>query len=144
MKRCAALVQLSREHHPALVLAQRAQRLNLADKAAALKFMGQTSATFSRELEPHFQLEEARLLPALNDAGETELVKRTLEEHAELRELADQLKAGDASRLSLFGAALERHVRFEERELFEVAESVLSAEALKALCETPRGDSAHI
>lgn len=136
MKRCAALIQLSREHHPALVLANRAQRMNLEDEETVLRFMMQTVETFARELEPHFQFEETHLLPALNSAGETELVKRTLKEHGELRELASQLKAGDSTRLRRFGEALEAHVRFEERKLFEVAESTLSPTTLKMLTDS--------
>jgi len=133
MKRCAALIQLSREHHPALVLANRAQRIHLENSEAVLRFMMQVVETFARELEPHFQIEETKLLPALTSAGETELVKRTLTEHEDLRELANQLKAGNAACLRRFGEALEKHVRFEERELFAVAESVLSLTTLKTL-----------
>ncbi|MCX7169443.1 MAG: hemerythrin domain-containing protein [Proteobacteria bacterium] len=125
MKRSAALIQLSREHHAALVLAKRARRMNLADRVAVLRFMAEAAATFTRELEPHFQIEETMLLPALTSAGETALVKRTLAEHEKLRWLAQQLQAEDAAYITRFGAALEAHVRFEERELFARAESVL-------------------
>lgn len=125
MKRSAALLQLSREHHGALVLAMRARRINLADKPAVLRFMAEAAATFARELEPHFRIEETTLLPALTRAGETALVERTLAEHEELRWLAQQLQAQDAAHITRFGAALEAHVRFEERELFALAETLL-------------------
>ncbi|WP_462322984.1 hemerythrin domain-containing protein [Halochromatium sp.] len=42
---------------------------------------------FADELEPHFQLEERGLLPALRVAGQAALVEQTLNEHAELRAL---------------------------------------------------------
>lgn len=131
MKRSPALLQLSREHHTALVLAKRAQGMNPENTEAVLRFMAQTVETFTRELEPHFQNEETRLLPALERVGEVDLVKRTLTEHEELRRLVSQLRAADTASLSRFGATLEAHVRFEERELFEVAEAVLSPKDLE-------------
>ena len=130
MKRGAALTQLSREHHLALVIAKRAQDMNMENKGAVLRFMAQTVETFARELEPHFQIEESALLPLLNGAGATELVRRTLAEHEELRRLVSQFKTNDAESIHPFGAALAAHVRFEERELFTLAESLLTHEAL--------------
>ncbi|MDD5176952.1 MAG: hemerythrin domain-containing protein [Sterolibacterium sp.] len=133
MKRSAALTQLSREHHTALVLAKHAQRMSMENKGAVLRFMAQAVETFSRELEPHFRSEENTLLPALKGVGEPEIVRRTLTEHEELRRLANQLKTEDTTSLRRFGEALEAHVRFEERELFVLAESVLTPEALTIL-----------
>jgi len=130
MKRSAALIRLSREHHSALVLARRARRASVANAEAASRFMTQAFAAFTRELEPHFRIEEAALLPAMTDAGELDLVRRTLADHEELRRLAKRLEAQDAASLSRFGELLEAHVRFEECELFAHAESVLTPEAL--------------
>lgn len=125
MKRRAALVRLSREHHGALVLTQRIAKAH--DAAAVSHLMDSVPAIFRGEIEPHFRLEEASLLPRLAAAGEVEQVRRTLTEHRELRDLAAQIAAGDNSRLKPFGAALNAHIRFEERELFATAESVLPA-----------------
>lgn len=130
MKRSAALTQLSREHHLALVLAKRAQGMDIENEEACSRFMTQAFETFACELEPHFQAEETALLPALKRAGEIELVRRTLTEHEELRRLANRLKTKDATNIHRFGEALEAHVRFEERELFALAESVLTPDAL--------------
>lgn len=130
MKRSAALTRLSREHHLALVLAKRAQAMSLENPEAACRFMTQAFETFTRELEPHFRVEESMLLPALESAGQIGLARRTLAEHAELRRLAGRLEANDATSVRRFGEALEAHVRFEERDLFALAESVLAPEAL--------------
>lgn len=133
MKRSSALIRLSREHHLALVLAKRARHMNAENSEAASQFMTEVFDIFTRELEPHFQAEEGALLPALVSAGEIDLVRRTLAEHEELRLLAERLKAKDVSCLRRFGEALEAHVRFEERELFGLAESVLTPEALATI-----------
>ncbi len=130
MKRRPALLQLSRDHHTALVLAQRIAKA--ADEAAVGRLLASVPAFFERELEPHFQTEEATLLPRLEAAGETALVARTLDEHRLLRSLAARLADGDNTSLKPFGDALNSHVRFEERELFVTAERVLPADFLDA------------
>ena len=130
MKRSSALIRLSREHHLALVLAKRARHMGAENTEAACRFMTQAFDIFTRELEPHFHAEESALLPALESAGELDLVRRTRSEHEELRRLANRLQAKDATSLRRFGELLEAHVRFEERELFALAESLLTPEAL--------------
>lgn len=125
MKRSAALRQLSREHHTALSLALRIAKA--ADAAARATLLATVPTLFRGELEPHFQEEERDLLPRLADAGEAALVERTLAEHAQLRALAAAIAAGEEAALAPFGRLLQAHVRFEERELFAVAEERLFA-----------------
>ncbi|MCL2344980.1 MAG: hemerythrin domain-containing protein [Desulfobulbus sp.] len=125
MKRSAALRQLSREHHTALSLALRIAKA--AGQEAQNALLADIPALFRNELEPHFQVEEHMLLPPLAQLGETALVERTLAEHAQLRALAAAIEAGEVSALTPFGALLQTHVRFEERELFAVAEERLYA-----------------
>lgn len=125
MKRRPALIPLSREHHTALKLAKR-----IADTTAIGaqdELMKALPTLFAAELEPHFQSEEADLLPRLEAAGEHELVARTLAEHHAMRALCARLAEGDRASLSALGTALHDHVRFEERELFVSAEKVLPA-----------------
>ena len=141
MKRCDGLAPLSREHHAALVLAKRvaaAQRVAAPREELSVV----VTDTFARELDPHFRTEEAALLPLLMEAGETELVARTLREHDELRELVRRIGAGDVDALWPFGAKLDAHVRFEERKLFPVAEAVLSPETLAGVADWYRQQSA--
>ena len=128
MKRSDFLIGLSREHHSALVWAKRAQRgANVGDDAAAL--MHSLVTLFDRELAPHFAVEEADLLPLLQAHGTTELIARLLAEHAALRAEVVRLGEGCAAALAPFGRALADHVRFEERELFPVIESILAQRA---------------
>lgn len=130
MKRRAALLKLSREHHTALVLTQCIAKVSDASAIAGL--MESVPAMFRRELEPHFLAEEQNLLPRLKAAGEIELVRRTLEEHRLLRGLAAQIASGHSASLKPFGVALNAHVRFEERELFAAAEALLPSAFLNA------------
>lgn len=129
MKRHAALLQLSREHHHALKLSRLARfaadsGVEIAIAEAAEKIID----LFASELEPHFQTEEIELLPALTAAGASPLVERTLAEHAELRDLNRRLAEPDCEILARFATLLHDHVRFEERELFETAQDLLYPE----------------
>lgn len=137
MKRRPELLQLSREHHTALVLAKRAQRLAQGAATDAREFMDELPARFTSELEPHFQIEEIALLSALQDSHPEndiiQMVARTLLEHNQLRTLATRLGQQDFSSLAPFGELLGNHVRFEERELFRAAETLLSPVALSRI-----------
>lgn len=125
MKRSPILLELSREHHTALVLALRIARAN--DPAAMASLLSSVPAIFRGELEPHFQQEEQGLLPQLVTAGELALVDRTLDEHRLMRDLVAKISAGDLLSLKSFGVMLKAHVQFEERELFATAQAVLPA-----------------
>lgn len=129
MKRHAALLQLSREHHHALKLSRLASFASdsghtLAIAEAAEKIV----EVFPEVLERHFQTEEKELLPALTAVGASELVARVLAEHAELRELRQRMPEADSEILARFATLLHDHVRFEEREVFETAQRLLYLE----------------
>lgn len=126
MKRCAALIELSREHHTALMWAKRAKRGGGNDPQA---LMAQLVTAFDRELEPHFASEEKDLLFALQNLGQQALVIRTLAEHRALRNEIERIRAGCVDAIKSFGQALDEHVRFEERELFAMAETVLFSDS---------------
>ena len=144
MKRSPQLRSLSSEHHGALVLALKARKASAGGDVSA--FWEHLRERFAIELEPHFQAEERSLLPALERVGEDTLVARTLvartlAEHREMRECL--AGTADAANLMRFADLLERHVRFEERELFEVAQRRLSDEELAQICApVPAGNVA--
>jgi hypothetical protein len=128
MKRHAALLQHSREHHHGLKLARLARFAADSGSPEAIAEAAHTiSERFSGQLEPHFQDEEKGLLVELAAIGQNELVQRTLDEHAQLRELNRRLASTpeDAATMSAFASLLHDHVRFEERELFEIAQNLL-------------------
>ena len=126
MKRSPTLQPLSREHHTALTLAKACERAAQSRDVAMVSHACQRAIrAFSNELNPHFLIEEQSLLPLLQGGETQQLVQRTLEDHRELRGLLDGLQQNDAEALNRFGQCLMAHVRFEERELFPVIESLL-------------------
>lgn len=126
MKRHAALLQHSREHHHSLKLARLA---SFAADSGSPEAIAQAAASiledYPETIEAHFRGEEEGFLQQMEAIGQHELVARTLAEHARLRELCQRLHQPDAATLAEFGNLLRDHVRFEERELFEVAQDLL-------------------
>ncbi len=126
MKRHPDLLQLSREHYGALKLARDARRAAASGDASEIAALAQRVVqVFPVELDPHFCVEEQGILLLLARAGQHELVARTLADHAELRRLVQALATPDADSLLRFADLLGAHVRFEEREVFEVAQASL-------------------
>lgn len=130
MKRDPRLVELSSEHHQALVLARWLERE--ADTWSSTQGM-QLSERFARELEPHFRCEEELLLPALRLAGHEELCARVERDHALLRAHRVSAGKGDGESARSLGRLLREHVQFEERVLFPACEAQLSDDVLDAV-----------
>jgi len=126
MKRSATLQPLSREHHNALTLAKACERAAQSGDDAAVSHACQRAiSAFSNEMDQHFRFEEQSLLPLLQSSAAQPLVQRTLADHQQLRGLLDALQQNNAEALNSFGKCLTAHVRFEERELFPLIESLL-------------------
>jgi hypothetical protein len=135
MKRNAALVSLSRDHHRALSIARKLCRSTIetaaGDRAAALIFWEGAGRA-------HFRIEEEVLLPAYaaHGDGRHPLVGRALCDHVVIRQRMDHLARasdGSAAELHELGALLSDHVRLEERQLFVLIESAVPAAQLEAL-----------
>lgn len=135
MKRGEALAILSRDHHHALVVAQ---RLNRADADSSEAARSGYLAYWDAEGRRHFQLEEELLFPAYAAHGDARhpLILRALGDHVAIRCRTAQLAANPApatDSLHELGAALVAHVRLEERELFAVIEAAMPADELLEL-----------
>lgn len=127
MKRHPELLELSREHYGALKLARDARRAAESEQASEVTLLAQRVVRFfATDLVPHFHTEEHGILLLLAQAGQHDLVERTLTEHEELRLLANKLASPDVEILSRFANLLAAHVRFEEREVFEVAQEEMA------------------
>jgi hypothetical protein len=125
MKRSPALTPLSRDHHHALSLAMQAGKAaRSAGQAQWQQAADHIRLHYQQTLQAHFAEEERALLPALAQAGKTALVQRTLDEHAHLHQLMQHAELASPAILQAFADAMTAHVRFEERELFALAESL--------------------
>lgn len=132
MKRDRHLIPLSQEHQLGLALARRCSHA-AGDEASLRQQWQAVVERFQSELDPHFAAEERWLLPALQAAGETAAVDRTLAEHAQLRRLIAAPPSDPQAQLQALGRQLTAHIRFEERELFELAQRVLDSETLSRI-----------
>jgi len=133
VKRRAELRDLSEDHHTGLVLARKCRQAGRPDSELSPKQVWeQVVEAFAGHLEPHFEIEEEHLLPALEAIGEVSLASRIRADHAALRELH---RAGSPSRSSLerFGELLETHIRFEERQVLEPTQDRLPPRALESI-----------
>jgi hemerythrin-like domain-containing protein len=138
VKRHAALVPLSHDHHDALVAARRLRHgADGAEPAvAAADFLG----FFAAETVRHFREEEELLFPQVVDRDEArELVVVALLDHQRLHALAAELTAllaageVNAAVMRALAEGLEAHIRLEERRLFPMIERLLANETLNVL-----------
>lgn len=135
MKRHPALQPLSRQHHLGLVIANKAKSVTDDDKLihhqALVEYLTVAIPT-------HFEIERTRLvdviLTKLSDDKAVKLAKQMLDEHEYIESLLVNTdpSVDDVKELA---NALYDHIRFEERELFPIAETVLSDDELFAIYE---------
>jgi len=134
LKRFPELRDLSVDHHHGLLLARKAKLVASGDEDTSPDGMwNEISERFRFELEPHFKVEEEALVPALESHGKHEMARRLLQEHRDLRGYVAPGSGRTLENLGKFGELLERHIRFEERELFETAQKILTSEELGAI-----------
>lgn len=133
MKRHPALEQLSRDHHHALVAAQRLRRTQESTShAARAGFLDYWRA----EGKHHFREEEETLFPTLAQFADPyqPLVARVLVDHVRIRRLAEDLDYEfSLDTAHTLGAELEQHIRREERDLFPLIEQVVPEHELVRL-----------
>lgn len=141
MKRHAALIGLSREHHRALVLARKLCRLESEDATSAQttqQIADEVLNMWQTEIRAHFQEEEEVLLPMIARhirPSNQPCVKQMLDDHAWLRVAVWDIEAHLSDRtlvelLRRFGERLRAHVRLEEQEVFEFIQTICSEEDL--------------
>ncbi|SES65591.1 Hemerythrin HHE cation binding domain-containing protein [Nitrosomonas marina] len=138
MKRNTALKALSIEHHHGLVLANKAKKAVMQELGNDdLQIVWNELQEHADEvLISHFEIEEsyiAAAFTALGDPHLKQLADRLIAEHAALRQLLSPDTPRSAASLKQLGELLQRHIRFEERELFEAAQTVLDEDTLQAI-----------
>ena len=127
MPRRGPLLQLSREHHAALVLSRDIAGSPVPMPADVLwQFNTRIAQYWQVELQAHFQQEEAMLAP-LPDAVPAPRQQRLLADHRALAEGVRhaRLQTMDEAALRAWGQRLSAHVRMEERECFLLLQAAL-------------------
>ena len=140
MKRHAALVPLSRQHHDGLALGVMIDRALGAGGAAPARLERlrlQALELWDLEFRGHFEVEERIVFPAARAAGETALVDALIAEHEALRQQFEALRQVPASDLGpslrQLRTALAGHIRTEERVLFQSMQEAMGQPQLEDL-----------
>ena len=100
------------------------------------KIWAELHAHAHNTLMHHFDIEEsfiAARLKLLDDPRADQLADRLYREHEVLRSLLAPDSAQTATNLKQLGELLAQHIRFEERELFEIAQMKLDESTLLAI-----------
>ena len=141
VQRDRRLARLSEEHHHGLVFALRIEReLPAASDDEVERLYSELLRFWSRGLLPHFHTESECLLARLirHRPLDDPQIGRLHTEHLTVYGLVSRMQDAttqDERREALreFGVTLHDHIRWEERELFEVAQDELSEGELDAL-----------
>ena len=140
IKRNAALIPLSREHHTDLLLVWKI-RQGLKKGVEASRIGAYVQYMNAALIQDHFHTEETYLFDPVNPADE--LVAQAREHHRDLRQLVDYCAPTnhpEPQKLEQLANLLEVHVRFEERTLFPHLEKVLTARQLQTLQHMQDGE----
>ena len=135
------LQPLTHDHHHALAAAR---RLRLAadgpDEDSRAESVAKFLDFFNSAALRHFREEEERLLPLVIHEAEAEgSIQRTLLEHVKIH-AAIQAMSGSRTAGSMRAVArlFEEHIRFEEKVLFPMIESMVGSDGLGGLSLEPR------
>ncbi len=134
MKRLKQLHYLSWDHQKALKEAFNINKfIDTLSEIDVIKKKNFVLEFYEKDLLLHFHSEEECLLPRLllNRNSETYLINKTLEDHILIHSLIILLKREKETQkirqiLKEFAEALNQHIRFEERQLFEFSQQILS------------------
>lgn len=138
MHRIEQLRPLSRQHQLGLNLGLKASQVTDELSEQELSQQWQNLVAYIHdELTDHFGVEEDYLVtPLVKDHSDNEQVKTLsnslLQQHQELNRLAKTPNPMLAD-LRALGRLLYDHIRFEEREVFPIAQQLLTAEQLKTI-----------
>lgn len=141
MKRDPRLAPLSEEHHHGLVFALRIEReLPGATDEEVGRLYADLLRFWSRGLLPHFHTESECLLARLirHRPPDDPQIARLHREHLAMYGLVARMRDATVASerreaLRDFGTTLHDHIRWEERELFEAAQSELAEAELDAV-----------
>ena len=135
IKRHAAIVELSKDHHFALLLVWKI-REGFRKSIEPARISRYVVHFFETDLTQHFKEEEEFLfskLPANN-----ELRVQAEEDHRQIRQLINELRANSTNNVLLekFASTIEGHIRFEERELFNYLQENIPEDELAKIASS--------
>ena len=133
IKRSKQLTPLSKDHHDGLLFAWKIKQG--LKNGADIKLIGEYVQWFwKNHLEEHFREEEQILAPHL--PADNELLKRMIDEHREIEAMVHiNENIPDKTLLNNLAQAIDDHIRFEERELFPYAETIIPENELNLIYE---------
>ena len=126
IKRNKNIQPLSRDHHATLLFCWKI-RQGLKKSADPARIKNYISWFRDYHMNQHFSEEEAILFAGIED----EMVRRAITEHREIESLVNQIVSGNSTAFSQLADRVDDHVRFEERQLFNHLENLLSKEILE-------------
>lgn len=138
MKRADRLQPLSREHHQGLVISRHAKEC-ANDVEEIAKHWTALTDYINNNMTNHFKVEDDLMLTKLESHRDSypkvaEVIEKIAEQHDKLYQLIGS-QSLSAAQVQELGSTLYDHIRFEERELFPLAQQLLSEQELKAIYE---------
>lgn len=132
VKRSKELVPLSREHHDGLLLCWKI-RTGLKKQANPERIKAYVQYFWNTDLKEHFSREEKYLFAELPDDDVMKI--KAAAQHSSIRELLTLLNKSSESQVEIntlekLANEIDDHIRFEERELFNHIEQILSPDKL--------------
>ncbi|HMN32380.1 MAG: hemerythrin domain-containing protein [Chitinophagaceae bacterium] len=131
IKRSKELIQLSREHHHALLLGWKIKR-GIQKNVELSSIEKYAKWFYLNHLKTHFEIEEKYVFPLLEDSNENK--KIVLAQHQQLKNLFEK-ENFDKETLHQINTMLTDHIRFEERILFNEIQQSHNAQLLGVLQE---------
>ncbi len=128
IQRSLQLAPLSREHHEGLMFVWKI-RQGIKNHVSLEKLRAFTGWYWKNHIKPHLYQEEKVLAPFISPTHP--LLVRMKNDHDYIRELIIALDTeAQLQDLVILSDLLEKHIRFEERELFQYLEVLLTKEEL--------------
>lgn len=128
MKRNENIAALSRDHHFGLLFCWKIREA-LKRGITTDRILPYLDYFMANHLQAHFEIEEKLLLNGSSHA----LCQQAQAEHRQIRDDFKKAASGNSSLLRSLADRLELHIRFEERTLFPLLETLLTKTALKEI-----------
>ncbi len=132
IKRSAAIVEFSKDHHFALLLVWKI-REGFKKSIEPARITRYAIHFYDTDLAFHFKEEEDLLFNKL--PSDNQLRIQAESDHKKIKQLINDLKKNteDKDLLQVFADTLEKHIRFEERELFNYLQQNISEKDLNEI-----------